>query len=115
MRGFVDEAHRIGIGVILDVVYNHFGKGERFANSRQTISQSVTRTNGASRSTSTVRTAVAFANMSRRTRPTGSMNSTLMDCVSTPRRPCSIRATNTSSLSLRGRLGQQRDSGRSTS
>ncbi|MBY5646864.1 malto-oligosyltrehalose trehalohydrolase [Rhizobium leguminosarum] len=30
VRGFVDEAHRIGIGVILDVVYNHFGNGERF-------------------------------------------------------------------------------------
>jgi maltooligosyltrehalose trehalohydrolase len=24
-RGFVNEAHRLGIGVILDVVYNHFG------------------------------------------------------------------------------------------
>ncbi|MBY5334452.1 malto-oligosyltrehalose trehalohydrolase [Rhizobium leguminosarum] len=30
VRAFVDEAHRIGIGVILDVVYNHFGVGERF-------------------------------------------------------------------------------------
>lgn len=30
VRAFIDEAHRIGIGVILDVVYNHFGKGERF-------------------------------------------------------------------------------------
>lgn len=30
LRAFVDTAHRLGIGVILDVVYNHFGVGERF-------------------------------------------------------------------------------------
>ncbi|MBX4926980.1 malto-oligosyltrehalose trehalohydrolase [Rhizobium binae] len=30
VRAFVDEAHRLGMGVILDVVYNHFGSGERF-------------------------------------------------------------------------------------
>jgi maltooligosyltrehalose trehalohydrolase len=29
-RGFVDAAHACGIGVILDVVYNHFGPGNRF-------------------------------------------------------------------------------------
>jgi maltooligosyltrehalose trehalohydrolase len=30
-RRFVDEAHRLGLGVILDVVYNHLGKiGEQF-------------------------------------------------------------------------------------
>ncbi len=29
LRDFVDAAHRLGIGVILDVVYNHFGNGER--------------------------------------------------------------------------------------
>jgi maltooligosyltrehalose trehalohydrolase len=31
MRAFVDAAHALGIGVILDVVYNHFGAGDRFA------------------------------------------------------------------------------------
>ena len=30
LRSFIDTAHRLGIGVILDVVYNHFGVGERF-------------------------------------------------------------------------------------
>lgn len=35
VRQFVDRAHLLGIGVILDVVYNHFGPGEicpRYAN-----------------------------------------------------------------------------------
>lgn len=30
LRSFVDRAHSLGIGVILDVVYNHFGVGDRF-------------------------------------------------------------------------------------
>ena len=30
MRGFVDAAHGLGIGVILDVVYNHVGMGDHF-------------------------------------------------------------------------------------
>ncbi|WP_184327390.1 malto-oligosyltrehalose trehalohydrolase [Rhizobium sp. BK529] len=31
LRSFVDEAHTVGLGVIIDVVYNHFGAGERYA------------------------------------------------------------------------------------
>jgi maltooligosyltrehalose trehalohydrolase len=31
LRAFVDAAHGHGIGVIVDVVYNHFGPGNRFA------------------------------------------------------------------------------------
>ncbi|RYE51042.1 MAG: DUF3459 domain-containing protein [Hyphomicrobiales bacterium] len=31
MRGFIDEAHRLGLGVILDVVYNHAGDGEYYS------------------------------------------------------------------------------------
>ncbi|MDM9644858.1 malto-oligosyltrehalose trehalohydrolase [Rhizobium sp. S163] len=30
LRSFIDTAHQLGIGVILDVVYNHFGVGDRF-------------------------------------------------------------------------------------
>jgi len=30
LRTFIDTAHGLGIGVILDVVYNHFGVGDRF-------------------------------------------------------------------------------------
>ncbi len=30
LRRFIDSAHQLGMGVILDVVYNHFGVGDRF-------------------------------------------------------------------------------------
>ena len=30
LRSFIDTAHGLGVGVILDVVYNHFGAGDRF-------------------------------------------------------------------------------------
>lgn len=30
LKSFIDQAHRLGMGVILDVVYNHFGPGDRF-------------------------------------------------------------------------------------
>ena len=30
LRAFVDAAHGLGLGVVLDVVYNHFGRGDRF-------------------------------------------------------------------------------------
>jgi maltooligosyltrehalose trehalohydrolase len=31
LKAFIDRAHGLGIGVILDVVYNHFGHGNRIA------------------------------------------------------------------------------------
>lgn len=31
LKAFIDTAHSLGIGVILDVVYNHFGPSHRFA------------------------------------------------------------------------------------
>jgi maltooligosyltrehalose trehalohydrolase len=46
-RRFVDRAHALGVGVILDVVYNHFGPtGITSRNMRLTSSASGTATNG---------------------------------------------------------------------
>ena len=54
-RRFVDRAHALGIGVILDVVYNHLGPDGNYLERvlRRTTSPRSTRTTGASRSIST--------------------------------------------------------------
>ena len=55
LRRFVDRAHHLGLGVILDVVYNHFGPdGNYLARVLAGLFQhAATTTSGATRSTST--------------------------------------------------------------
>ena len=50
-RRFVDEAHALGLGVILDVVYNHFGPDGNYLQAvlATTTSPTATRTSGARR------------------------------------------------------------------
>ena len=60
LRAFVDRAHALGIGVILDVVYNHLGPdGNYLAEFSRDYFTDATRTTGARRSTSKDRAAGA--------------------------------------------------------
>ena len=87
LRRFVDAAHGLGIGVILDVVYNHFGPDGNYVALllATAISPTPTRTSGATRSISTGRTPGRCANSSPPTPPIGSTSSTSTGCASTPR------------------------------
>ena len=86
-RRFVDAAHAAGVGVILDVVYNHLGPvGQLPARVlRRRISPTATRTSGATRSTSTGPTPGRCASSSSRTPATGSTSFTSTACASTRR------------------------------
>ena len=77
-----------GLGVILDVVYNHLGPDGNYLDAvlRPTTSPTATRTSGARRSTSTAPTPARCASSSSRTPATGSTSSTSTACGSTRRR-----------------------------
>ena len=50
VRAFIDRAHALGLGVILDVVYNHIGPdGNYLREFSKSTSAIATRTNGATR------------------------------------------------------------------
>ena len=68
-RRFVDVAHAVGVGVILDVVYNHLARpGTTSGSSRPSTSPIATRTSGARRSTSTAQDSRSGARVLRRER-----------------------------------------------
>ena len=89
MRCFVAEAHRVGIGVILDVVYNHVGPcGNFLGKFAADYTFAATALNGATRSTSTVRTRPRCEILLPRMLVTGSKSSTSTVCGLMPRRRC---------------------------
>ena len=62
LKRLIQAAHRKGLMVFLDVVYNHFGpEGNYLRCTRRSFLPSATNTRGVTRSTSTGLTAVSFA------------------------------------------------------
>ena len=91
-RPFVDRAHALGLGVILDVVYNHLGPDGNYLGAvrRRLLHATATRPSGARRSTSTAPDAGAGARVLRRQRR-------LLDRRVPPRRPAPRRDAERSS------------------
>ena len=88
-RRFVDRAHAVGLGVILDVVYNHFGPDGNYLRAvlGRLLHRIATRTIGATRSTSMATNAGPRARvLHRQRRATGSTSFISTACGSTPRR-----------------------------
>ena len=101
LRRFVDRAHALGLGVILDVVYNHLGPGRQLSRRllAPTTSPIATRTTGAA--SLELRGAVGRrATSSSRTPRTGSTSFTSTAFASTRRRTCTTRRRNTSLAEL---------------
>src|SRR5213593_4754879 len=97
LRAFIARAHSLGLAVILDVVYNHFGPDGYY----QTIIWFAKReTNGGMRSTSMDRIRDPSGSSSSRTGVTGLRNFSSTDSVSTRRMPSAIKPTNTLSARL---------------
>ena len=83
LKRLVNECHKYGLGVVLDVVYNHLGpEGNYFADFGPYFTESY-RTPWGPASTSTVRKATKCGGSSSRTRYIGSANSTLTLFAST--------------------------------
>ena len=82
-RGFVDKAHSLGMGVILDVVYNHLGAAAIICrNSPMTTLLIVIRRTGEPRSILTVTAPMLLEILSFPMRTTGLKNSTSTVCDS---------------------------------
>ena len=99
-RHFVDEAHQRGLGVLLDVVYNHFGPSGNYLgqfSGDYVLGRAASPPIGGRRSTSTGRTPNRFASSSSPMPAIGWTNFISMDCGSMPCRPSSTIRRSTSS------------------
>ena len=91
------RAHRLGLAVFLDVVYNHLGPDGNYSRpSARTTSPSATRTPWGAGLNFDGPTARWCASSSSRTRCTGSTSTTSTACASTPRTRSSTTARGTS-------------------
>ena len=96
-RRFVDAAHAVGLGVILDVVHESFRSGRQLSAGvfARPTSPTSTTTSGARPSISMVPTPRRFVNSSSRTPDTGSRNSISTACASMRRSRSSTSPTST--------------------
>ena len=101
-RAFVDHAHQLGVGVILDVVYNHFGPTGNYlaAFSPYYVSQEARDRMGRGDQLRRRIERARCASSSPRTPPTGFASITSTACGSTPRRRSSTTRTSTFSTAL---------------
>ena len=100
LRAFVDRAHALGIGVILDVVYNHVGPDGNYLVGLLAATTSPSRYKNDWGEAINFETVAAGAGASSsRTPATGSTSSTSTGCGSTRRRTSTTPRPSTSSPS----------------
>ena len=96
---FVDAAHRAGLAVLLDVVYNHVGPGSEALAAFGPYFTDRYRPSGAARSTTR---SAGYGSGRSRTRSPGCASTTSTGCDSTRRTRCSTKRGRTCSRSSRG-------------